>query len=162
MSDRSSGGVLEISAPAGHSGPWRYAAWFVIFLIVTTAALGLTGRGGFFAHAEVRGDTAHLIYPLVMRRLATEEMELHLGTSHGARPAIILDHDLAKMVQIGEVGPEPVHTRAVTDGVRLEFESGQGLLTVTLPLRPSQSAWFQTYAITASGERLQFSSLVLP
>lgn len=148
--------------PALQARFWRVQriAWGLFALALIGALLGLTGRSGPFAQAQVGIGTTEITYPRITRIGVPSSITL-LFTEATTGPEIALGPDLTRLIQIDGILPRP----AMESGggtLRFAFFPDSGLpYRITLNLHP-QAAGIARYTIATEQGAITATTLVLP
>jgi hypothetical protein len=142
-------------------------AWVLMALVVIAALIGLTGRGGSYAHAtvEAEGDGVALDYPRIARWQAADQMVLRIPDPSGDRIDVTLSGKFAELFTVESVQPQPASSAAVADGHRLTFDLGSeaGPRSINFTLRALKPALPTGFEVAAGdGPPLRARTVVLP
>lgn len=117
--------ALELETDRAFQEKWwilERVAWLIMFAIVLAALLGLTGRGGPLATAQVNAGDRKIVYPRVARWQTASEMSVEFPAGRGGKGEILIPSPFASRFSVESVVPEPSSVTAAPEGILYQFD----------------------------------------
>lgn len=138
--------------------------WLLMALLVATAAVGLTGRGGPFAHRTVTVGDASIEYPRISRWQSADDVSVTFPASARGKAQVLLPSAFTNVFSIESAAPQPTQVVATPDGLRFTFDIGDspGAKKVAFNVRASRPAWWTSGQARIGNGSTELGFLVLP
>lgn len=138
---------------------WGWAGFGVI---IVAALLGVTGGGGYLAHARAQIEGGEIDYPRFARWDTGEGFKVIFAAGEEER-ALTLSPAFADAFQIEDIRPAPERSQARPDGDRMIFRLIAGApATVHIHVRAVKPGLARFKAAIDDGARQDITAIVLP